>query len=120
MINQLRFGVPDLCLPAWVPESEKAAIRDRIPGFTESAKRVASAFEEFLPALRLPLRPVWVERGIPATEAIFMPRTDCTPVYLLSASAVGLFALVPVTIPGIRGSDIGSRLNSVAVHSRSG
>ncbi|XP_010531159.1 PREDICTED: tRNA A64-2'-O-ribosylphosphate transferase isoform X2 [Tarenaya hassleriana] len=78
-----------LHLPLWVPETEKAAIEDRLEEWTRQLDESGADITSIVSCLRKPLRPLWISQKtlIWLNEVPEHDSWDFTPIILLSASA---------------------------------
>lgn len=76
-------------LPLWVSETEKAAIEDRLEGWTKDLDASGADIASLASCLKKPLHPLWISQKsvIWINEVPDYDSWDFTPVILLSASS---------------------------------
>ncbi|CAN0901476.1 Uncharacterized protein C3F10.06c [Linum grandiflorum] len=83
-----------LHLPLWVPETEKAAIEERIQGWVEQLESSGADIASLASCLKKPLRPLWISQKtvIWLNEVPDHNSWDFTAIILVSASSqTGVF-----------------------------
>lgn len=85
------FGEWDcsLHLPLWVSETEKAAIEERLEGWTKELDASGADIQSLASCLRKPLRPLWISQRtvIWLNEVPEHDSWDFTPIILVNASS---------------------------------
>ncbi|TYH15249.1 hypothetical protein ES288_A05G027000v1 [Gossypium darwinii] len=78
-----------LHLPLWVSETEKAAIEDRLEGWTKDLETSGADIVILASCLKKPLRPLWISQKtvIWINEVPDYDSWDFTPIILVSASS---------------------------------
>ncbi|TYI79540.1 hypothetical protein E1A91_D05G028200v1 [Gossypium mustelinum] len=78
-----------LHLPLWVSETEKAAIEDRLEGWTKDLETSGADIAILASCLKKPLRPLWISQKtvIWINEVPDYDSWDFTPIILVSASS---------------------------------
>ncbi|XVE70496.1 hypothetical protein DITRI_Ditri10aG0077000 [Diplodiscus trichospermus] len=78
-----------LHLPLWVSETEKAAIEDRLEGWTKDLDASGADIAALASCLKKPLRPLWISQKtvIWINEVPDYDSWDFTPIILVSASS---------------------------------
>ncbi|KAK8550278.1 hypothetical protein V6N12_038995 [Hibiscus sabdariffa] len=78
-----------LHLPLWVSETEKAAIEDRLEGWTKDLEASGADIATLASCLKKPLRPLWISQRtvIWINEVPDYDSWDFTPIILVSASS---------------------------------
>ncbi|GMI81270.1 hypothetical protein like AT2G40570 [Hibiscus trionum] len=78
-----------LHLPLWVSETEKAAIEDRLEGWTKDLEASGADIATLALCLKKPLRPLWISQKtvIWINEVPDYDSWDFTPIILVSASS---------------------------------
>ncbi|KAJ0964784.1 hypothetical protein J5N97_025922 [Dioscorea zingiberensis] len=78
-----------LHLPSWIPNTEKAAIGDRLEEWTRELEGCGADIDSVVSVLRKPLRPLWISQKtlIWLNEVPEYDSWDFTPLILISASA---------------------------------
>ncbi|XVF34915.1 hypothetical protein REPUB_Repub18cG0099500 [Reevesia pubescens] len=78
-----------LHLPLWVSETEKAAIEDRLEGWTKDLEASGADIAVLASCLKKPLRPLWISQKtvIWINEVPDYDSWDFTPIILVSASS---------------------------------
>ncbi|XP_050219832.1 uncharacterized protein C3F10.06c [Mercurialis annua] len=90
--DNLGFGNWDcsLHLPLWVPETEKAAIEERIEEWTKQLEDSGADIASIASCLKKPLRPLWISQKtvIWLNEVPDHDSWDFTPIILVNASSL--------------------------------
>lgn len=88
-----------LHLPLWVSATEKAAIEDRLEGWTRELDESGADIASLASCLKKPLRPLWISQKtvIWLNEVPDHDSWDFTPIILLSASATSDIAQYTTT-----------------------
>ncbi|KAH7572699.1 hypothetical protein JRO89_XS04G0291800 [Xanthoceras sorbifolium] len=78
-----------LHLPLWVSDTEKAAINDRLEGWTKELEASGADIASLASCLKKPLRPLWISQKtvIWLNEVPDHDSWDFTPIILVSASS---------------------------------
>ncbi|XP_057500177.1 uncharacterized protein C3F10.06c isoform X2 [Actinidia eriantha] len=78
-----------LHVPLWIPETEKAAIEDRLENWTKQMEASGADIASLALTLKKPLRPLWISQKtvIWLNEVPESDSWDFTPIILVSASS---------------------------------